>query len=152
MKGITVQPLDEPEIEVETFIEKTSNDVNPTVHVEEEIIENENPNQILPVKSSLNRPNREQDDDTYDDIISSITSTEESLKFIRKAFEKLDFATDDLLEKVVEKLSIKKANQLQKENPTLYNKGIKYLRQTYPNEPERRFYDIRFEDIILVIC
>ena len=152
MKGITIQPLDEPEIEVETFIEKTSNDVNPTVHVEEEIIENENPNQILPVKASLNRPSREQDDDNYDDIISSITSTEESLKFIRKAFEKLDFATDDLLEKVVEKLSIKKANQIQKENPTLYNKGIKYLRQTYPNEPDRRFYEIRFEDIILVIC
>ena len=92
MRGITVQPLDEPEIEVETFIEKTSNDVNPTVHVDEEIIENEIPEQVLPVKSSLNKPNKENNDDNYDDIISSITATEESLKFIKKAFEKLDFA------------------------------------------------------------
>lgn len=87
----------------------------------------------------------------YSDVLDSLFMTERTLNFLNRAFEKLDFGSDDLLEILGEKYKKKKSAEIKKEKPLLYERGIAYLKQTYPNE-DRDFYEMGFEDVVLIIC
>ena len=101
------------------------------------------------LKSSRNKKKKKYDE--YTDVKDSIYKTEKTIAFIKRSFEKLDFGSDDLIEVVLDKYSMKKSKELKEENRAFYDKGMAYLKETYPNE-KREFYEMNFEDIVFIIC
>ena len=66
------------------------------------------------LKSSRNKKKKKYDE--YTDVKDSIYKTEKTIAFIKRSFEKLDFGSDDLIEVVLDKYSMKKSKELKEEN------------------------------------
>ena len=85
-------------------------------------------------------------------IIKKEKETRDNIKFIKRLFEKLVLGTDNLVEVLIKQFSEYKAKTLQKENPEYYEMGLKYLSDKYRNPELKIYFEIKYQDIIYIMC
>ena len=84
------------------------------------------------------------------DIKKRESETRINIKLIQKLFEKLNLSKENLEETLIQKLSEKSTNNLKKNYPEYYAKGIKYFNKMY--HYSENYFEINLGDVILLMC
>ena len=91
---------------------------------------------------------------TQQEIQKKEAITEEIKEYLKFGLETFEFGSDDdpIFDKLIHKYCQRKNDYLKENYPELYEEGLKYLRTMYPNEPKSEYYELDFEDMLLIIC